>query len=79
MGPGRHKVNSRHHQAIDQLGSGLIVSALSVCDGIIEAVELMNKRLVWAVQWHPENLVESKDEESKTDAQALFLAFAKAL
>ncbi|MCV7071535.1 gamma-glutamyl-gamma-aminobutyrate hydrolase family protein [Mycolicibacterium rufum] len=46
-----------HHQAIDRLGDGLIVSA-SDSDGVIEAVEVDADRhpgrWVVAVQWHPE-------------------------
>jgi len=46
-----------HHQAIDRLGDGLIVSA-SDADGVIEAVEIDQNRhpgrWVVAVQWHPE-------------------------
>jgi putative glutamine amidotransferase len=41
-----------HHQAIDRLGSGLVVTARSD-DGVVEAVEL-DSGFVVGVQWHPE-------------------------
>jgi putative glutamine amidotransferase len=42
-----------HHQAIDRLGAGLIVSAED-SDGVVEAVEIPGDNFVLAVQWHPE-------------------------
>jgi putative glutamine amidotransferase len=47
-------VNSRHHQAIKQLGKGLVVSGTAP-DGVIEAAEDPNRRFCLGVQWHPEN------------------------
>ena len=49
-------VNSCHHQAIKELGKGLVVSAVAE-DGYIEAIEhkYMN---AFGVQWHPEHTEE---------------------
>ena len=48
-------VNSRHHQAVKDLGRGLLVSATDPRDGLIEALEIPDRSFVLAVQWHPEN------------------------
>jgi putative glutamine amidotransferase len=42
-----------HHQSIDALGTGLVVTARAP-DGVIEAVELPGPTFVLGVQWHPE-------------------------
>jgi putative glutamine amidotransferase len=49
-------VNSRHHQAVKDLGKNLRVTALSD-DGIVEGIESMDNRFIVGVQWHPEDLV----------------------
>ena len=49
----RADVLCSHHQALDRLGGGLVVSARSE-DGVVEAVELPGHRFVVGVQWHPE-------------------------
>jgi putative glutamine amidotransferase len=54
-------VKSYHHQAIDRLADGLIVSGRGD-DGIIQAVELPRVDFGVAVQWHPE-------EDAKEDAR----------
>ena len=42
-----------HHQAIAELGQGLIATARDP-DGVVEAVEIPGEHFVMAVQWHPE-------------------------
>jgi putative glutamine amidotransferase len=53
--PLQFDVNSRHHQAIAQVGEGLRVVATAP-DGVIEAVEADGPRWVVGIQWHPENI-----------------------
>ena len=54
-GGGELRVNSAHHQAVNQVGSRLRVGARAP-DGIIEAIEAVDPN--WfcvGVQWHPES------------------------
>lgn len=54
-GTAKARVNSIHHQALKALGQGLRVEALSLPDGLVEAVRLESGReYVVGVQWHPE-------------------------
>jgi putative glutamine amidotransferase len=53
-GPGEQRVNSTHHQAVNQLGKKLRVAARAP-DAVIEAIETTDPN--WfcvGVQWHPE-------------------------
>jgi putative glutamine amidotransferase len=49
-----HATKSHHHQGVDRLGQGLIVSGVSTLDDLPEAIELRERRFVLGVQWHPE-------------------------
>ncbi|HTU80364.1 MAG TPA: gamma-glutamyl-gamma-aminobutyrate hydrolase family protein, partial [Solirubrobacteraceae bacterium] len=55
----RHATKSHHHQGVDRLGAGLVVSGRSTLDDLPEAIELPDARFVLGVQWHPEADVES--------------------
>lgn len=43
-----------HHQAIKDVGPGLVVEARSLDDGLVEAVRAKDHAWVRGVQWHPE-------------------------
>lgn len=56
IGGGRGYVNSFHHQCVKDVAPGFTVSARSVSDGVIEAIEpeKRSERFILGVQWHPE-------------------------
>jgi putative glutamine amidotransferase len=47
-------VRSHHHQAVAELGEGLVASGWSVPDDLVEAIELPEHGFVLGVLWHPE-------------------------
>ncbi len=49
-----HATKSHHHQGIDRVGAGLLISGYSTLDELPEAIELDDRRFVLGVQWHPE-------------------------
>jgi putative glutamine amidotransferase len=49
-----HTTKSHHHQGVDEVGAGLIVTGTSAVDDLVEAIELPDRRFVLGVQWHPE-------------------------
>ncbi len=55
LGTTRVMVNSLHHQAIEVPAPAACVTAYAP-DGIIEGVELPNRKFALSVQWHPEDL-----------------------
>jgi putative glutamine amidotransferase len=65
-------VNSMHHQVLDRLADGLIVSAIAP-DGLIEAIEAPAEAFTLGVQWHPEMLI-----DSDPGTRRLFEAFIEA-
>ncbi len=70
----RFPVNSYHHQAVKQLGKGLVITARSDEDGVIEAFEHTQLPIL-AVQWHPERLCLAKSREDAVDGSKLFALF----
>lgn len=70
IGDEKLETNSLHHQSVDRLGEGLVISARS-SDGVVEAIEDPNRHFVTGVQSHPEAIFETGDERWRK----LFLAF----
>jgi putative glutamine amidotransferase len=49
-----HATKSHHHQGIDRVGEGLLVTGWSLIDELPEALELPGNHFALGVQWHPE-------------------------
>lgn len=71
MGDVRVRVNSIHHQCIQQPAPNVRVTA-HADDGVIEGMEIPDKHFALAVQWHPEDI--TTDPRMKR----LFQAFVEA-
>jgi putative glutamine amidotransferase len=59
-GAERIGVKSHHHQGVDEVGEGLLVTGHSVDDDLIEAIELPERRFALGVIWHPEEDVDDR-------------------
>jgi putative glutamine amidotransferase len=71
-------VNSAHHQAVDEPGRSLLISATSK-DDVIEGLEYKdktNKGFMIAVQWHPERM---KDKDTSAFSKNIKKAFLSAI
>ncbi len=75
IGKSSDEVNSAHHQAVDRIGEGFIVTARSE-DKVVEAIENPSKRFALGVQYHPERMI--RTEEFREHRRKLFEAFIKA-
>jgi gamma-glutamyl-gamma-aminobutyrate hydrolase PuuD len=53
LGPGPVPVRCYHHQAVAEIGHGLVPAAWCG-DETVEAVEMAERDFVFGVQWHPE-------------------------
>lgn len=72
-------VNTSHHQAVTVPGDGLRIVGRCAEDGVVEAVEGTDRgHFVVALQWHPERLVDDRDEKVRDGSRALFFALIEA-
>lgn len=49
-----HSIKSHHHQGVDEVGEGLVITGHSALDDLPEALEAPECTWVLGVQWHPE-------------------------
>jgi putative glutamine amidotransferase len=54
-------VNSFHHQAVDELGEGLMATGYAP-DGTVESLEAQDRNFLLGVQWHAECLVDRPEQ-----------------
>ncbi len=53
-GEERHAAKSHHHQGVERVGEGLVVTGRAEADDLPEALEDPRRRFALGVQWHPE-------------------------
>ncbi len=70
------EVNSAHHQGVNSVADGFVVTARAE-DGVIEAIENPSKRFVLGVQYHPERMLKAR--QLCAHALKLFEAFIHAV
>ena len=70
------RINTIHHQAVKDLGEGLVVEAMSEPDGMVEAIRWEGHSFVVGVQWHPE-FMDPRDP-ALIDGRPLLRAFLDA-
>ena len=64
-------VNTFHHQAVKDLGEGLVATAWAP-DGVIESMEVPGDVFILGVQWHPERMIDG-------EMLKIFQAYTKAI
>jgi putative glutamine amidotransferase len=69
-----HVTKSHHHQGVEQIGDGLLVTGHSTLDDLPEAIEAPACRFVLGVQWHPEADEQSRVVAALVDAARAYRA-----
>jgi len=69
-----HRTKSHHHQGVDRVGEGLVVTGWAAIDESPEAIEVPGNRFALGVQWHPEadetsRLIAALVQETRAQAQ----------
>ncbi len=61
LGREKTRVNSLHHQSVDRVGDGFVISACDR-DDIVQGIESVDEPLRIGVQWHPEYMPQRRDQ-----------------
>lgn len=69
------RVTSIHHQAVAELGKGIVVEAVSTLDGLVEAIRWTGDAYARGVQWHPEF---HQGRQALVDSSPIMLDFLEA-
>ena len=69
------RVTSIHHQAVAEIGKGMVVEAVSTLDGMVEAIRWTGDSYARGVQWHPEF---HHDRDALADSSPIMLDFLEA-
>jgi putative glutamine amidotransferase len=72
VGEELHIARCHHHQAVLELGDGLVVTGRAASDGVTEAIETTDGSWALGVQWHPET-----DDRSRLFAALCDAALAR--
>jgi putative glutamine amidotransferase len=70
VGEELHIARCHHHQAVLELGQGLVISGRAASDGVTEAIETTDGAWALGVQWHPETDNRSRLFAALSDAAA---------
>ena len=74
-GVSQSKINTIHHQAVKDLGRDLVIEALGVPDGVVEAIRWRGPSYVFGMQWHPEFLALATLDQSQLDGGPILKDF----
>lgn len=55
--------NSLHHQSVDRLGDGLVVTGVAA-DGVLESIEPSTSSWCVGIQWHPELMPDDRHQQA---------------
>jgi putative glutamine amidotransferase len=69
------KINTIHHQAVKDLGRDLVIEALGVPDGVVEAIRWRGPSYVFGMQWHPEFLALAALDQTQLDGRPILNEF----